>query len=106
MSTPENRPIDRSTADRIIQRALQLDAERADGLTEAQVREIAAELSVSTAAVDQALAEQRAGSNPADSAVAIPSRPAVRWYSRTSTFIATIVIVGLIVAMVSRLFVF
>ena len=45
MSTLENRPMDRSTADRIIQRALQLDAERADGLTEAQVgMEIAAEL--------------------------------------------------------------
>ena len=103
MSTPDNRPMDRSTADRIIQRALQLDAERADGLTEAQVREIAAELSVSTAAVDQALAEQRAGAN---SAVAVPSRPAVRWYSRASTFIAAIVVVGLIVTFVSRLFVF
>ena len=102
MSTPDNRPMDRSTADRIIQRALQLDAERADGLTEAQVREIAAELSVSTAAVDQALAEQRDSSN---SAVAIPSRPAVRWYALTSTFIATIVVVGLIVTVVaSRLF--
>ena len=104
MSTPDNRPMDRSTADRIIQRALQLDAERADGLTEAQVREIAAELSVSTAAVDQALAEQRTGSNLVNSAVAIASQPAVKWYSRASTLISTIVIVGLIAAMVSRLF--
>ena len=104
MSTPDNRPMDRSTADRIIQRALQLDAERADGLTEAQVREIAAELSVSTAAVDQALAEQRAGSNPGDTAVAASSRPAVRWYSRARTVISTIVFAALIATVISRLF--
>ena len=101
MSTLEDRPMDRSTADRIIQRALELDAERADGLTEAQVREIAAELSVSTAAVDQALAEQRAG---ATFAVATPPRPAVKWYSRASTVISTIVVVGLIATVISRLF--
>lgn len=101
MSTPEDRPMERSTADRIIQRALELDAERADGLTEAQVREIAAELSVSTAAVDQALAEQRAGeASPA----AIPPRPAVKWHSRASTVISTIVVVGLIATVISRLF--
>ncbi len=104
MSTPDNRPMDRSTADRIIQRALQLDAERADGLTEAQVREIAAELSVSAAAVDQALAEQRADANRADSAAAIPSRPAVRWVSRASTVISVLVVVTLVAAVVSRLF--
>jgi len=104
MSTPDNRPMDRPTADRIIQRALQLDAERADGLTEAQVREIAAELSVSTAAVDQALAEQRADENRANSAVAIPSRPAARWFSRASTVISVLVVVTLVAAFVSRLF--
>ena len=104
MSTPDNRPMDRPTAYRIIQRALQLDAERADGLTEAQVREIAAELSVSTAAVDQALAEQRADETRATSAVAIPSRPAARWFSRASTVISVLVVVTLVAAFVSRLF--
>ena len=104
MSTPDKRPMDRSTADRIIQRALQLDAERADGLTEAQVREIAAELSVSTAAVDQALAEQRADETRATSAVAIPSRPAARWFSRASTVISVLAVVTLVAAFVSRLF--
>src|SRR4029079_9162963 len=104
MSTPDNRPMDRSTADRIIQRALQLDAERADGLTEHQVREIAAELSVATAAVDQALAEQRADETRATSPVAIPSRPAARWFSRASTVISVLAVVTLVAAFVSRLF--
>ena len=96
--------VDRSTADQIIQRALELDAERADSLSEAQIRDIASELSVSPAAVDQALAEQRARRDEAASPAVIPPRPAVRWFTRASTVISTIVVVGLIAAMISRLF--
>ena len=104
MKTPDDAHVDRSTADRIIQRALQLDAERADSLTETQIRDIAAELSVSPAAVDQALAEQRAGKNNADSPTSIPARPAVRWFSRASTVFSAIVIATLVAVMISRLF--
>jgi len=101
MNTPDDSHVDRSTADRIIQRALQLDAERADSLTEAQIRDIAAELSVSRASVDQALAEQRARK---DLPTSIPARPAVRWFARASTVFSAIVVATLVAAMISRLF--
>ena len=104
MSNPHDAHVDRPTADRIIQRALQLDAERADSLTEAQIRDIAAELSVSTASVDQALAEQRDLRNNANSPIAISAKPAVRWFTRPSTVFSAIVVATLVAAMFSRVF--
>lgn len=104
MSNPHEAHMDRSTADRIIQRALQLDAERADSLTEAQIRDIASELSVSTASVDQALAEQRARRNNADAPAPIQRKPAVRWISRASMIVSAIVVITLVASVISRLF--
>jgi hypothetical protein len=102
MSAADDRPLNQSTADRVIQRALQIDAERAEGLTEAQIREIAKELSVSNAAVEQALAEQRATTNrpPATHA----PRPAVKWVSRTTAIFSAVVILALVATFISRLF--
>jgi hypothetical protein len=103
MSAADDRPLNQSTADRVIQRALQIDAERAEGLTEAQIREIAKELSVSNAAVEQALAEQRATTNRPLPATHAP-RPAVKWVSRTTAIFSAVVILALVATFISRLF--
>jgi hypothetical protein len=46
-------------AQKVLARALELQAQSAGALTEAQIREIASELSIPETAVDQALAEYR-----------------------------------------------
>jgi predicted component of type VI protein secretion system len=101
MSTPEQRPLDRSTADQIIQRALQLDAERAESLTEAQLRDIASELSLSPAALDQALAEHRARASDAN--LVVTQRPRLPWYAHAGTAISVILVVIIVMSMVFRL---
>ena len=100
MSKHEDRPFDRSTADRIIQRALELDAQRADALTESQLREIASEMSLSSLALEQALAEHRVGSAAGDSvAVTAPRAPAALYWKAGASFSLLLAL-----AMLSRLF--
>ena len=50
---------------KVIARALELQANSAQALTVAQIREIASELAIPESAVDQALAEHRAAAVPA-----------------------------------------
>ena len=52
-------------AQKVLARAAELQAQRAGTLSVSQVREIAAELSISESAVDQALLEHRGATNPA-----------------------------------------
>ena len=100
MIAPEDRPFDRSTADRIIQRALELDATFADALTEAQLREIAAEMSLSRLAFDQALAEYRARSGTGDRMAATALTSRVAWYWKVGAFCSA----ALLLTMLARLF--
>jgi hypothetical protein len=61
---------------KVIARALELQANSAQALTVAQVREIASDLAIPESAVDQALAEHRAAAVPAPTgtdATAAPS---------------------------------
>jgi hypothetical protein len=51
----------------VLTRALELQAQGADTLTVAQIRQIAADLSIPESAVDQALSEHRAGAAPVSS---------------------------------------
>jgi hypothetical protein len=69
-------------AQKVLARALELQAQGAGKLTVAQVREIASEMSIPASAVDQALSEYLAAGEPvmpprADAAAASP-RPARR----------------------------
>lgn len=74
-------------AQKVLARALELQAQSAGTLTVAQIREIAAELSIPESAVDQALSEYRTAgatelSPRTDAAVALaarhrPARPVV-----------------------------
>ena len=100
MTTPEDRPIDRSTADRILQRALELDAQRADALTELQLREIAAEMSLSRLALDTALEEYRSQSGTRDRLTATAPGSSVPWYWIAGAGFTTL----LVVVMMSLLF--
>ena len=100
MSKHEDRPFDRSTADRIIQRALELDAQRADALSESQLREIAAEMSLSPLALDQALAEHRARSGTGDRVAVAARTSPVSWYWKAGASFSLL----LALAMISRLF--
>jgi hypothetical protein len=66
-------------AQKVLARALELQAQRAGALTVAQIREIASELSIPESAVDQALSEYRTAgaaelSPPTDAAAAPTSR--------------------------------
>lgn len=90
------RLLESAAADRIIRRALDLDAQRGDKLTEAQLRDVAAQLSISDAAVDQALAEHRATSV---NEVGTASPPRSRWRSLGVT-IPLVVISTLILLMI------
>jgi len=58
-------------AQKVIARAAELQAERAGTLSMAQLREIAAELSIPESAVDQALLEFRRGGSPNQQALAL-----------------------------------
>jgi len=100
MTTPEDRPLDRPTADRIIQRALELDAQRADTLTETQLREIAAEMSLSPLALDQALAEYRARSGAGDRLAVTAATSSVPTYWKVGACLSVV----LVLAMISMLF--
>lgn len=104
MSASDDRPLDRSTADQVLRRALEIDAQRADALTEAQLREIAAEMSVSPLALEQALAELRAGSAAASGmTMAVPSASA-GLYWRAGAGVSLFVLLGTLAAVASRLF--
>jgi hypothetical protein len=59
MAEPDSRLTDED-AQKVIARALELEAQSADALTVTQIREIAAELSIPASAVDQALSEYHA----------------------------------------------
>ena len=100
MTRPEDRPLDRPTADRIIQRALELDAQRADALTEAQLREIAAEMSLSPLALDQALAEYRARPGADDRLAATAATSSVPTYWKAGACFSVV----LVLAMIAMLF--
>jgi transcription initiation factor TFIIIB Brf1 subunit/transcription initiation factor TFIIB len=66
-------------AQKVLARALELQAQSARALTVAQIREIASELSIPESAVDQALSEYRtagaASLSPPASAAAAPTAP-------------------------------
>ena len=80
--TDLDRRLTDENAQKVLARALELQAQSAGALTVAQIREIASELSIPESAVDQALAEYRiAGaaelSPRTDAAAAPTSRPVV-----------------------------
>src|SRR4051794_7121077 len=102
MSAPEDRPLDPSAADRVIQRAMELDAQRAEALTESQLREIAAEMSLSPIALDQALAEYRARSGSVEPAAGSRSSR-VQWYWKAGTYFSVVALLATIAAVAIRL---
>jgi hypothetical protein len=53
--------LDEEAVRQVLARAVELERQHGGSLTEAQVREIARELSIPPAAIDQALAEYRSG---------------------------------------------
>jgi hypothetical protein len=88
-------PLDEDAVRRVLARAVELERERGSSLTEIQVREIAQELAIPAAAIDQALAEHR---DAVGSRVAPPTTRS-RWRSRV--VVAAIVgmtVVGLVLA--------
>jgi hypothetical protein len=96
MPTPT--PLDENAVRQVLARAIELERQRSGTLTETQVREIARDLAIPTAAIDQALAEYR---NGADNRVAVlpPSR---QWPSRLVLGVMVgIALVGLALAFVS-----
>jgi hypothetical protein len=97
------KPLDRMSADRVIQRAIEIEAQRAESMTEEQVRAIAAELSISPMAVEQALAEQRAAQVPDDHSRSAAPVPA-RWYLRAGATLSFFVLMALVAVIISRLF--
>ena len=99
-----------SDAQRVLARALELQAHHAGTLSVTQVREIAAEMSIPESAVDQALAEYR-GTATID---AFPARPAATtfWKRRVPAnpivlamaFIGTTLMLLIVASMAIRLF--
>lgn len=82
----------------VLARAVELEREHGGALTEAQVREIARELSIPGAAIDQALTEYRNGASNRNAARASPRS------SRSRVILAAMVgiaIIGLALAWVT-----
>ena len=67
---------------KVIARALELQANSAQALTVAQVREIASELAIPESAVDQALAEHRAAALPVAGGTDATAAPGFRARNR------------------------
>lgn len=82
----------------VLARAVQLEREHGSALTEAQIREIACELSIPRAAIDQALTEYRNGASNRNAARASPRS------SRSRVVLAVMVgiaIIGLALAWIT-----
>jgi hypothetical protein len=60
--TDQDSPLSEENAQKVLARALELQAQRAGALTVAQIHEIASELSIPETAVNQAITEYRAAS--------------------------------------------
>ena len=95
---PNQGPLDEDAVRQVLARAVELEYQRGASLTEAQVREVAHELSIPSEAIDQALAEYRDG-------VGRPRavHPATRvWRSRVSVraVVGVALAAGLTLAMV------
>jgi hypothetical protein len=94
---PNQGPLDEDAVRQVLARAVELEHQRGGSLTEAQVREVARELSIPSEAIDQALAEYR---NGVDHPAAVPAASRV-WRSRVSVRAAVgVALVGLTLAMV------
>ena len=95
MTDPDPRLTDES-AQKVLARALELQAHSTGGLTVAQIREIASELSIPASAVDQALAEYRSagGADVSSRTAAVASTPAARRQSARPAVIALAAVGG------------
>ena len=98
-------------AQKVIARAAELQAERAGTLSMAQLREIAAELSIPESAVDQALLEFRGGGSPNQQAPALPVAAAPGDHRRdrnplvlAMAFVGTALALLIVASMAIRLF--
>lgn len=87
---PSPASFDEAALRQVLARAVEIERERGGVLTEAQVREIARELSIPDAAIEQALAEHEN-----QSAVVIAPSPSLPWW-RSRVAIAVLVGLGLL----------
>lgn len=89
---PTQIPLDEEAVRQVLARALELERQHGSFLAETQVREIARELSISPAAIDQALAEYR--SNVDNRAVVHPTSG--QWRTRVvAAVVFGITLIGL-----------
>src|SRR5688572_10081752 len=100
---PSQTPLGEDAVRQVLERALELERQHGSSLAENQVREIARELSISPAAIDQALAEYR---NSVSSGVTVHPTSG-RWRPRViAAVVFGITLAGLaLVTFTARLFV-
>jgi len=93
----ENRLIDEQSAKKVLERALELDEAKHGALSVEQLRDVARDMAISPSSIEQALEEQKHGSQAA--AVPAPAQP--RGFKRffRSSVVFLLVLLALVILM-------
>jgi hypothetical protein len=100
----DDRGLDQQTTQRVLDRAMQLDLAAGERLKPAQIRTIAAELGISTDAIEQALTEHAATVAPNASPVPVAKRRLSTWFARSTMALGVAFILLLALTFIMRLF--